>query len=647
MKDKDYLVQVAPLLRLPIGRTQVFSYLSPKPIKSGTLVKIPFHNRLISGIVMESQENFSRKSNFHIKEVKQIGEEMLFQKQLELAKKVANFYLAPLGIILKIMVPSVAKKGKRKLASFLKGNKLENNKRAKKILELKDKEIALIGTKQERDEIIFLAMQKAFEENRQFLYLASEIFPAATFFEKLKKYLPENEIALIHSSTPPGEFFHIWKSLKDKKIKIIVATKIGLFLPFSELDTIAIEESGDISHKQWDMNPRYNALPVARFLAEIHKAKLLHSNSAPSVEIWKKKEEKTLRIINLEAENASPYELKIANIFSEKKSPDFPIGKELFETLSNVLNEKGKSLLVVNRRGFSSYSICQSCKTVLRCPNCDRALVYFEEKEKYKCLHCRHEMNLLSSCPSCGACRFSHQGIGIQLVEKKIKRLFPSARVLRLDSDISKLKKGSAQILQDLAKKNFDILIGTQIALKIGSLNSFGLVAFPSFDELESIPDFNTRELAFALLSQAKSLLEKRGVLLIQTAYSGNPLLKLFPSEKKEEFFEKELRERKKTNNPPFSRIVKLFYRHPNKKKVEKETQKVFDLLQKFADNDNNIIDINEPYEPLIAKKRGYYYKNILIKTKREAEIQKLSILPILSKLKKGWGIDLDPVSTV
>ena len=646
MKNKDYLIQVAPLIRLPITRTQVFSYLSQKPIKSGTLVKIPFRSRLISGIVMESQENFSRKSNFQIKEVKKIvEEEVLSQKQLELAKKIANFYLASLGIILKIMVPPITKKRKRKLASLSKRDELENNEQAKKILSLKDKEIVLTGNKKERDKIIFLAMRKTLEENKQFLYLVSEIFPAAAFFEKLKKYFPTNEIALIHGSTPQGEFFNIWKDLKNKKIKIIVATKIGLFLPFCKLDTIVIEESGDTSHKQWDMNPRYSVLPVAHFLAEIHKAKIMYSDFTPSVEIWKKKEEKAIRIINLETDNSNRYELKIANIFTEKKSIDFPIGKELFESLSNVLNKKGRSLLIVNRRGFSSYSICQNCKTILRCPNCDRALVYFEEKEKYKCLHCCHQMNLLSSCPSCGACQFSHQGIGIQLVEKKIKRLFPSTRVLRLDSDISKLKKGIAKILQDLAKKNFDILIGTQIALKIGSLVDFDLVAFPSFDELESIPDFNTRELAFTMLSQAKSLLKKRGVLLIQTAYLRNPLLKLFQSEKKGEFFEKELKERKKTNNPPFSRIIKLFYRHPNKKKVEKETQGIFDLLQKFTDN--NVIDINEPYEPLINKKRGYYYKNILIKAKRRADVQKLSIFPILDKLKKGWEIDLDPVSTV
>ncbi|MDD5489181.1 MAG: primosomal protein N' [Candidatus Moranbacteria bacterium] len=645
MNNKKNIIQVAPLIRLPIARTQVFSYLFQEPIKRGSLVEIPFYNRVILGIVMDSRDDFPRKGNFELKRVKRIAaEEMLSEKQIEFAKKMADFYLSPLGIVLKIMVPKIVKTRNEKKTNSAKLEIIKIHNRAKEIFGAKNKEIALIGPKKERDEIIFSAMHKAAEKNKQFLYIASEIFPAAAFFEKLKKYFPANEIALVHGSISKGEFFEAWERIRDGKVKIIVATKTGLFLPFRELDTIAVEESGDISHKQWDMNPRYNAARSAQMLADTHDAKIIYSNSVFSSEIWKKKNEKDIRIIDLGADNPSRCEIKITNVFEEKKSADFPIGKELHKSLSSLLDKKEKALLVVNRKGFSSYSVCRSCKTVLRCPDCNRALVYFEEKEKYQCLHCSHVMNLLSSCPTCGASQFSHQGVGIQLVERKIKRLFPSARILRLDTDASKSKKNSGKILEDLASGNFDVLIGTQIALKIGSLQEFDLVAFPSFDDLGSIPDFNTRELIFAMLGQAEGLTRKKGILLIQTTYPDSFLLDSFRNQKTAEFFEKELNERKKTDNPPFSRIIKLFYRDRNKKKVETEAKKTFSLLQTLADSN---IDTSEPFEPFAAKKRGYYLKNILIKFGPETNARKSPVFPVLGGLKKGWAVDVDPMSTI
>lgn len=643
--SKKYIIQIAPLIRLPIARMQVFSYLFHEPIKRGSLVEVPFYNRVIFGIVTGNRNDFPRKGNFQLKKVKKIvKEEMLSGKQIELAEKLADFYLSPLGIVLKLMVPKIVKAKKRKQTGSTKIEAVKNNNRAKEITGAKNKEIALIGPKNKRDEVIFSAMKQAIEKNKQFLYIASEVFPAAAFFEKLKKYFPANEIVLIHGSVSKGEFFEAWERIRNGKAKIIVATKTGLFLPFRDLETVAVEESGDISHKQWDMNPRYNAAQAARMLTDIYDGKIIYSNSVSSTEIWKKKEEKDIHIIDLGVDNSSKREIKITNIFGEKKSADFPIGKELYKSLSSVLDKKEKALLVVNRKGFSSYSVCRSCKTVLRCPDCNRALVFFEEKDKYKCLHCSHEMNLLSACPSCGACQFSHQGVGIQLVERKIKRLFPSARILRLDKDASKSKKNSEKILKDLAEGNFDILTGTQIALKIGSLCGFDLVAFPSFDDLGSISDFNTRELVFAMLGQAESLVKKNGILLVQTTYPDSFLLGSFQSRGAAKFFEKELKERKKTGSPPFSRIVKIFYRDKNKKKTEAEVKKVFGLLEALSDSS---IDISEPYEPFAVKKRGYYYKNILIKAGPEANMRKLPIFSVLGGLRKGWSVDVDPISTI
>ncbi|HBB37130.1 MAG: primosomal protein N' [Candidatus Moranbacteria bacterium GW2011_GWC1_45_18] len=641
----NYIIKIAPLIRLPIARTQVFSYLFRKPIKSGSLVEIPFYNRVISGIALDSREDFPRKGNFELKNVKNIvEEEMLTEKQIKFAKKMADFYLSPLGIILKMMVPKISEMKKKKRMNAAKIEIIKKSGRTKEITGAKSKEVVLVGPEDERDKDIFSAMKQAIAENKQLLYLISEIFPAAAFFENLKKHFQTEEIALIHGSVSKGNFFDVWEKIKNGEIKIVVATKTGLFLPFCGLGTIAVEESGEISHKQWDMNPRYNAARAAKLLADIHGAKIIYSNSVPTVEMWKRKKEKFVQASDLGEDNSNRSEIRISNIFREKKSADFPIAKELYKSLSSIIDRKEKALLVVNRKGFSSYSICRSCKTVLRCPECNRALVYFEEKEKYRCLHCSHKMDLFCACPSCGACQFSHQGIGIQLVEKKIRRLFPSARILRLEADASKSKKKSEKMLKDLSDENFDILIGTQVALKIGRLCKFNLVAFPSFDDLGSIPDFNSREMVFAILGQAEGLLKKSGILIVQTVYPDSFLLGSFKNRNWAEFFEKELKERKKTMNPPFSRIIKIIFRDKNKIKAKNEANKVYGLLEALADSN---IDIGEPYDPFAAKRRGYYHKNILIKAVPGTEMRKLPFFSVISGLRKGWVVDVDPISTL
>jgi primosomal protein N' (replication factor Y) len=238
-------------------------------------------------------------------------------------------------------------------------------------------------------------------------------------------------------------------------------------------------------------------------------------------------------------------------------------------------------------------------------------------------------------CPACGSGQFSHQGVGIQMVEKKIKRLFPAARILRLDADVSKSQKKYEEIIKNSVHGNFDIIVGTQITLKMEAHPSLKMIAFPDFDNLKGIPDFNSKELIFSMLEQAKSIVGGGGAVLIQTSHPDDSVLKIF---------QKELTERKKTVNPPFSRLVKIFYRGKNKKKVDTESKRVFDLLKALSGSN---IDVSDPYEPFSAKKRGYYSRNILIKADPGVDIRRMSVFAVLGGLGKGWTVDVDPTSTV
>src|SRR4030042_2081598 len=221
--NKKYIIKFAPLFPLPIMRTQVFSYLFHEPIKKGSLVEVPFYNRLIPGIVMDSRNDFPRYGNYELKNLKKvIAEEILSEKQIELAKKLADFYLSPLGIALKLMTPKISKARKHKIIPNSKLKTLQSNRLADEIMKSKEREIALVGPKGKRDEIIFSAISAVAKRNKQCLFLMPEIFPAIFLFERLKPFFPNEELVLVHGGVSKGEIFETWSKIKSGKVKIIV-----------------------------------------------------------------------------------------------------------------------------------------------------------------------------------------------------------------------------------------------------------------------------------------------------------------------------------------------------------------------------------------------------------------------------------------
>jgi primosomal protein N' (replication factor Y) len=230
------------------------------------------------------------------------------------------------------------------------------------------------------------------------------------------------------------------------------------------------------------------------------------------------------------------------------------------------------------------------------------------------------------------------------MVERKLKRLFPTASIARLDSDVMKSAQ-KYQNISDLFKKGkIDILLGTQIAIRDIAGKNIRLVGIISGHDFSNSADFNSREIAFLNFIQAKQLLDKNGTLVIQTFVPGDPLIESVKTGHLDYFFENEIKFRKKMNYPPFKKLIKLVYRGNSADLAEKETKKTFDDLSSRSDN---TIEISEPYKPLFAEKRGLYMTNILIKIPPDIDVADLSIFPILGSLKKGWAVDVDPVSTV
>lgn len=643
MREAKYIVQVAPVTPLPVSKMQIFSYLYQEALAKGTLVSIPFFHRQIEGIVIASNKYFSHSGSFQLKKItKTIEPSFLTEKQIELARFISSYYFAPLGMVLKSMIPKRVKyRLEKKINSKEKPLAKKNN--PKKISSGSNRNILVLGPKKRRQEYILKLIKEKIRSQKQCLILVPEIFYGYNFSEELKKFFPKENISLIHSKIARGKLYSEWKKIKNNEIKIIVASKIGVFLPFFDLGLVIVEQDQDLSHKQWNSSPRYNAVSAAEFLARDFGADLVYDSAVISLKNFVKSKNGKLKVIDLHEYDAEP-QTEAVNLAHERKKADFPISEILYNNLAQAIKSKKQAILLVNRRGLSTFSICQNCGQILKCPKCKKALVYFEEHEQYRCLHCSHKAELFSSCPKCGGSQFSHFGIGIQMVEKKLRRLFPAASIARLDSDVMKSAKKYQKISDLFRKGKIDILLGTQIAIRDIAGKNIGLVGIIAGHDFPNAGDFNSREIALLNFIQAKQLLDRNGLLIIQTLLPFDPLIESVKTGKLDDFFAQEIKFRKKMNYSPFKKLIKLVYRGDSKEQGEKETQKVFDDLA--ARNDNGL-EISDPYKSLNSEKRGLYHTNILIKIPPDLRVADLSIFPVLGNLKKGWVVDVDPVSTV
>ncbi|MFA5871175.1 MAG: primosomal protein N' [Parcubacteria group bacterium] len=647
MRDKRYIIQVIPLIRLPLMRTQAFSYYNPEILPAGSLVKVSFFRQNVLGIVVGIRDDFEHKGTIRIKNIGEVIEKsFLTEKQLALANYVAEKYICPPGIVLKGMIPSQFKmRAKKGSAQTLKGkNIITKSAIAEKISKDKSKYFVLDGSGTEREAVNLALIGELVKTKKQCLILVPEIYFSHGIYEKIKTNFPEQEIALFHSKMAKGKQNEWREKVKEGKLKVIIASRAGIFLPFKSLGLVIVREPQEASFKQWDTAPRYNAADSARFLADQYGAKLIFESFMPSVKLFKKIEDREYMRISCSQTGKEKRKIEIVDMYPEKKSADLPISKNLYSGLAKSIEDKKQALLLVNRRGFSTFSICQSCKKVLSCPKCDKALVYFDEKSQYVCLHCGYKRDLLSSCPSCGGFQFSHYGVGSQTVEKKLKKLFPFIKIGRLDSDTIKSQSRLKKLYADLFGKKIDILTGTQIALESMESGSFSLVGIISAYDFFGKPDYNSRETAFFNLGRARELVGSQGVLIIQAPSLNDPLFKYLESGKSEDFLKDELKLRKKYAYPPYSQIIKLSYADHLQKKAESESARVFDLLNVKSHNN---IRIEDPFAPYLAKKRGKFTINILIKISGKEVIADTPIYAIMSSLGKGWKIDVDPISTV
>ncbi len=671
LNSEKFIIDVIPLTRISMARQQYFSYEWSQKLPPGTLVSIPLFRRILNGVVIKSRSDFHRLGNIKLKKISKVLEEnFLSEKQMELAEFISNYYLSPIGVVLKFFVPKRARPHNPQLTTNnLQQKKIKLTKEQQEAVDeisennlkfkIKNSKFLLFGPASSgKTEIYIHSIKEIKNKNTdaQFLVLLPEIMLAPQAIERYGAHFKPEEIAVLHSKITKGEFYQNWQKIKSGEAKITIGTRMAVFAPFKNLKLITIDEEQDISFKQWDMNPRYDSRKVAEKLAKMHNAKLVLGSATPSIETYYRAingEYKLLKLPRLKIQDTrckiQDTNIEIVDMRKERWAKNYsPLSKMLQSEIEKVFKNKSQIILFINRQGTSAFSICEVCKNVLRCPRCDRALVY-DASGTHKCLHCNYETGIFTTCPKCKGMVFRNIGLGTQKIEKEAVKMFAGATVKRADSQTMKKPKEQEKLYENFSRGKIDILIGTQQIIKGWDLPAVELVGIIDADNLLSIPDFKTDERAFQNIVQAAGRAarvgqNRPGKVIIQTYNPENFVIKAAAEMNYEKFHEKEIEERKALNLPPFSHLIKLVLKSHYKEKAEKEAKKLFFEIEKLAKEVRNI-KISEPQDPLVSQVRGKFRKQIIIKF--QEEVIPRDLRRILAKLGSDWIIDVDPISIV
>ncbi len=654
------IIQIVPALRLP-RHLNFFEYLVPKEIenriKIGQIVEIPFRNRKILGLIIAKQ--LKKTAIKKLKTINRIIEpEIILPSHLiELAKWMSNYYFTPLSLIIKTLLPEIPKR-----ISILK-KKQKCNTSSKPILSKSSLSnqlgvINLLHWQNQKEKIDFylkIIKKSLSQKGAGILILVPQINNIEVIRPYLEKFFPD-QFTILHHQLPKISFWQEWMKIKNGKVKIVLGTRKALFAPFKNLDLIVLEdeESWDYKSKQ---NPRYDTREVVEKLAQITEAKLILASQAPRVETWYKIQKNKYQLLNLIDAKITKTQksiIKIIDMNQEFSKGNYsPISDALEEAIKKTLAKKQKILLFLNRRGLATYTICQDCNYLFKCPNCQLALVTtfrssnLDNKKTgyyFTCYHCNFEEEISLLCPYCQGPNIKFFGFGIQKIEREIKKLFPQAKVLGVEKETAKS--------QNFKFTNYDIIIGTQFLInQLSNIKSLiskvKLLGIVSIDTLFYRPDFRVLERAFQYLVKIINWAAFEmdiNEFICQTFSPLNYAIRIATERDYSKFYEKEIRIRKNFNYPPFVHLIKLTFQNPISQKTDQETK---DLILKLkAINYKARTSILGPSLPLASKVRKKFRRQIIVKTEDPrvffSSLNKSKVI-----IPLNWIVDVDPESLV
>ena len=645
--SQKFLISVAPLTRIALTRDQSFFYTFETKLSIGTLVEVPIGRRRVEGVVTAVTPDFPRESNFQLRPISRVLEkDFITKQQLDLANFISQYYLSPIGIVLKHFTPKRVQMRGSIVYKKIKQKKIILTKSQQQIIspieatiEYSKKYFLHITNQSDKFSILFSLMQKATKDGGQVVYLLPELLQTPYFSAFVYHFFPADEVALLHSKIGKGEFYKKWRDIKSGKIKIIIGTRIALFAPFNNLKLVVVDEAHDMSHKQWDHNPLFDVRLASQELAQIFKCTHIMTSATPrTIDYYHKNHKTDTEFLSLFHKRRA--KIEVVDMKKERWDKNkSPLSRILISYIKYALKDKKQTLLFVNRQGMSAFSICSKCRSVMKCPTCTRALVSVK-RGQYTCAHCSYTTPTQKKCLSCKS-PMEHIGIGTQKIARELKKLFPKANIVVADTSTMQKSGAHNRLYRDFTDGKIDIVIGTQMITKGWNSNNIGVTAVIDADHLLSIPEYTVNEKAFAFIVQM-ALRANTGKMILQTFQPEDPTVQYASKYDFDNFYNEELELRKVLSYPPYTHLIKLTYQDTTKKEVEKIVQKKYEEIIKICENDKNLI-ISEPYFPLVNKVRSKYRKQIIIKNKKVQIPENLYQFLVTQNTK--WTIDIDPVT--
>lgn len=474
-----------------------------------------------------------------------------------------------------------------------------------------------------KTEVYFKLIDDTIKAGKNVLFLAPEIALASQLTKRLAKKFGTEDVAIWHSSISDGERYDVWQKLYKNEIKILAGARSAVFAPLQNIGLIIIDEEHEGAYKQTTPSPRYDARKVAQKLAKFHECPLLLGSATPDISsYYRALNEGNLFELKHRYNNAEVPPVSVINMQEHGRAAyknviSIPMQTEIKETL-----EKGQQvILLINRRGFSTFTQCQACGHVIECPNCAIPMIWHAKDQMLKCHYCNHVEYFPEFCPKCGSDALKNSGTGTQKIEQYIKDIFPDNVIERIDSDILTRKGEHIRLLERFQRKEIDILVGTQMIAKGLDNPNVTLVGVISADASFNLPDFRASERGFQLLTQVAGRAgrgEFSGKVLFQTY---NPDFYALASAKEQnysEFYETEIAARAEFDYPPYSQIIRLVLSSQNNFRAEKSAQEIAMrlciMVEKMGVAEH--LEVLGPTPCVIERINGQYRFQILIKNK-------------------------------
>ncbi len=508
-----------------------------------------------------------------------------------------------------------------------------------------------------KTEIYIHLINFVLEQKRQALFLVPEIALTTQLTRRLQRVFGR-KVIIYHSKFSDNERVDIWRDMiANPEPCVVIGARSAVFLPYTNLGLVIVDEEHEPSYKQYDPAPRYNGRDAAIVLASFHAAKTLLGSATPSIEsYYKATEGEKYGLVSLTTRfgDVSLPEIEVVDLARERRRGGLSgaFADSVIAAGRHVMENGQQLIFFHNRRGFSPRARCKLCQFIPKCDHCDVALTYHRRTNTLECHYCGSTYPVPKVCPSCHEPAIEIEGYGTERIEDSIAEFYPKAKILRMDLDTTRNKEAYSTIIDDFSQGKANILVGTQMVTKGLDFGAVGLVAVVNADNIINFPDFRSAERAFNMLEQVAGRAGRRkdspGKVMIQTYSPEHPVISFVSRHDYNGFYAAEVEERRTFSYPPFSRVINIYIKHRDRAVVDRVAREYAASLRTLLGS-----RVNGPVEPSIERIASLYIRQIMLRI--EANASMASVKEILrseyiklnsAPVKTGVTIhyDVDPV---